>query len=221
MSTRAGAPSAPLVKPRLRGVSHLVAAALAALAGAWLLLQPLVPRARVGGLVYAFSLVVLFGVSALYHVPTWPPRRRAILRRLDHSAIFVLIAGSYVPFMLRLPIRDATIVLSIVWTCALGGVLVSIFWIHAPRGVVVALCVALGCVVVPWLPQLRAATTTTQLALILGGAVTYTIGGVVYARRWPNPHPPTFGYHEVFHALTIVAATMHFVAIVVALRGVR
>jgi hemolysin III len=202
--------SPPPTKPLLRGVSHEIAAGVAL--AAWIALAVLAPgaRGRAAANVYGASLFTLFAVSALYHRPTWPPRARAFMRRLDHSAIFVLIAGTYTPFCLLLGGARGAGLLAFVWTGAALGVLQSILWVHAPRAVVAALTVALGWVVVPVLPALRGLLGAPGVALLAGGGVLYTLGAVIYASRRPDPFPRVFGYHEVFHALVIVAAALHF-----------
>jgi hemolysin III len=200
----------PLVKPLLRGVSHEIAAAVAL--AAWIALAVLAPtgRGRAAALVYGASLFTLFAVSALYHRPTWAPRARAFMRRLDHSAIFVLIAGTYTPFCLLLGGSAGTRLLALVWGGAALGVAKSVLWVHAPRFVVATLTVALGWMVVPVVPALRALLGGAGIALLIGGGALYTVGAVVYATRRPDPFPRVFGYHEIFHALVIAAAALHF-----------
>jgi hemolysin III len=197
------------VKPLLRGVSHEVAAG-AALA-AWVVLAVLAPtpRGRAAALVYGGSLFTLFAVSALYHRPTWKPRARAVMRRLDHSAIFVLIAGTYTPLCLLLGGTSGTRLLALVWAGAFLGVVKSVVWAHAPRVVVATLTVALGWAVVPVVPALDALLGGAGVGLLMGGGVLYTLGAIVYATRRPNPFPRVFGYHEIFHALVVAAAALH------------
>jgi len=197
-------------KPLLRGVSHEIAAGVAL--AAWIALAVLAPtgRARGAALVYGASLFTLFSVSALYHRPTWPPRARAFMRRLDHSAIFVLIAGTYTPLCLLLGGTTGARLLALVWAGAALGVLKSILWVHAPRFVVATLTVALGWAVVPVLPSLQARIGGAGLGLLMGGGALYTLGAVIYATRRPDPFPRIFGYHEIFHALVVAAAALHF-----------
>lgn len=196
-------------KPILRGVSHEIAAAVALLA--WVALVATAPaaRGRVAANVYGASLFALFTVSALYHRKTWAPRARMWMRRLDHSAIFLLIAGTYTPIGLLLGPRGGTL-LTAVWAGAVLGVAQSVLWPRAPKALVAAVYVALGWMVLPMLPALRGALGPGALALLGAGGVLYTLGAVVYASRRPDPFPRVFGYHEVFHAMVIVAAALHF-----------
>jgi hemolysin III len=207
------------VKPLLRGVSHEIAAAVAVLAWIALALAAPVGPPRVAANVYGASLVSLFLVSALYHRPTWTPRARLLMRRLDHSAIFFLIAGTYTPICLLLPHRTGTTLLAIVWGGAAAGVLQSILWVRAPKPLVAAVYVLLGWVVVPVAPALHAALGGGAIALLGAGGAAYTTGAVVYALRRPDPFPRVFGYHEIFHALVIVAAACHFEVVIAALRA--
>jgi len=207
-----------LAKPLLRGVLHQIACGLAFVAGVLLVAVAPSARGRLAAAIYAASLVTLFGVSALYHRPTWSPPARAWMRRLDHSAIFVLIAGTYVPFAMLLPAPADRRMLTLVWACAGLGIAQSIFWVRAPKGLVVALCIAFGWLIVPYLRALQEVTELRQLLLLAAGGIIYSVGGLIYARRWPDPAPRVFGYHEVFHALTILAAVVHFIAVVAAVR---
>jgi hemolysin III len=200
-------------KPLLRGVSHEIAAGVAL--AAWVALALLAPagRPRVAANVYGASLFTLFAVSALYHRPSWPPRARLFMRRLDHSAIFFLIAGTYTPFSLLLPPATGERLLVIVWGGAAAGVLRAVLWPRAPKALAAALYVLLGWVVLPVIPTLRATLGGGAIALLMGGGLLYTVGAVVYATRRPDPFPRVFGYHEIFHALVVAAASVHFLAI--------
>jgi hemolysin III len=213
------APPPPRPKPLLRGVSHEIAAGVA-LAGlvALVLLAP-GPRARVGALVYGLSLVALFSVSALYHRPTWSPRARLWMRRLDHSAIFLLIAGTFTPLCLLLGDARARAMLAVVWAGAGLGVLRALVWPKAPRVVATALYLLLGWAVVPLIPAMYRALGGVSLALLAAGGVLYSVGAVIYATRRPDPFPRVFGYHEVFHALVIAAAGLHFAVAAGAVRA--
>jgi len=205
-------------KPLLRGISHEIAAGVALLAWGALALAagPGLPRAASN--VYGASLFTLFLVSAVYHRPTWKPRARLLMRRLDHSAIFFLIAGTYTPFCLLLPRASGLPFLAIVWGGAIAGVAQSILWVRAPKPLVAAVYVLLGWVIVPVVPALRAALGGGAIVLLFAGGGAYTLGALVYAARRPDPFPRVFGYHEVFHALVIVAACCHFA---VATRAIR
>jgi hemolysin III len=166
------------------------------------------------GAVYGIGLCALFGGSALYHRWRWNPRWRPILRRIDHSTIFVFIAASYTPVcLLVLSGTVRWVVLVTVWAGALGGVALSVAWITAPRVVACACYLALGWVAVIAFPQLTAALPLVPLVLIAVGGVLYTIGAVVFALQRPNPWPNVFGFHEIFHAFVVLAATAHFVAL--------
>jgi hemolysin III len=206
-------------KPLLRGVSHQIAA-FVALAG-WALLAATSPSpaARAAAHVYGASLVALFAVSAMYHRPRWSPRARAWMRRLDHSAIFLLIAGTYTPFCLLLGGRTGLALLAIAWVGAGLGVLRSVLWVRAPKPLVAGIYVALGWVIVPVLPRLRGVLGAGELGLLAAGGALYTLGAVVYATRRPDPSPRVFGYHEVFHAMVIAAAVCHYAVVAAALQA--
>jgi hemolysin III len=202
------------VKPRLRGVSHQYAFYVALAAAAALVVVARGGEARLAALVYGLSLAAMFGASALYHRIDWSPGPRAWLRRLDHSMIFVLVAGTYTPFALLVvePALGWT-VLGVAWAGALAGVVISLVWIDAPRWLSAVLYVALGWVSIVMMPQLWERAGALAVLLLATGGLLYTFGAVVYARRRPDPAPSIFGYHEVFHALVIAAAAAHFAAI--------
>ncbi len=206
-------------KPLLRGVSHEIAAVAALLAWGALALAAGPSRARAAANVYGASLFTLFFVSALYHRPTWAPRARLLMRRLDHSAIFLLIAGTYTPFCLLLPPASGLPLLALVWGVAAAGVLQSVLWVRAPKPLVVAVYVLFGWLVVPVVPVLRTALGGGAIALLVAGGAAYTLGAVVYATRRPDPFPRVFGYHEVFHALVVAAAACHFAVATAAIRA--
>jgi hemolysin III len=212
---------APPQKPLLRGVSHEIASGLA-LAG-WVVLAVTAASAaaRTAAMIYGASLFALFAVSATYHRPTWSPRARLVMRRLDHSAIFLLIAGTYTPFCLLMGGRQGRVLLAVAWTGAALGVLQSVFWVKAPKPLIAVLYVVLGWVIVPVLPAMRASLGGVGLGLLAGGGLAYTVGAVVYATRRPDPFPRVFGYHEIFHALVVVAAVCHFAAVASVLGAIR
>lgn len=199
--------------PRLRGLLHVYALWASLAAGAVLLVLAPAGRARMAAIVYAVGLCALFGASALYH--RWgSPRRRPLLRRLDHSTIFVFIAASFTPIgMLALRPPLGTAVLVGVWAGAAAGVVFSLAWVSAPRWLVAGSCLALGWVMVIALPELFRQVGAAASLLFLAGGGLYSLGAAVYAFERPNPCPRTFGFHEVFHALVIAAAVVHFIAI--------
>ncbi len=199
------------VKPRMRGVLHHHAALVAA--GAGLVVVALAPSARAAfaAAVHAASLVTLLAVSATYHRVNWGPEGRAWMRRADHAAIFLLIAGTYTGVgVLALPSEIARKMLSMVWLGAAAGVLQSLFWVRAPKPLIVVLYLALGWAIVPFMGAVHRAMTPLESALLYTGGLTYTVGAITYGVKKPNPLPGVFGYHEVFHALTLVACSTHF-----------
>jgi hemolysin III len=203
------------LKPRLRGVFHQWACAVSVPLGVALVIVAGTGRARIALTAYAVSLVGLFGVSALYHRIDWRSlTARDWMRRLDHSMIFILIAGSYTPFAvlaLRGPLASA--ILLAVWGGATLGVGFNLVWSNAPSWLRAALYVVLGWVAVVALPQLASAIGIGGLTLLGVGGVLYTLGAVVYAVKRPNPAPAVFGYHEIFHTLVIAAAALQYAVI--------
>ncbi|MCL9758280.1 hemolysin III family protein [Frankia sp. AiPa1] len=176
-------------------------------------------RARLGVAVYALSIAALFGTSALYHRTMWSTSRaRARMKRLDHSMIFIFIAGTYTPFaLIVMPATTARVVLAVVWSGAALGVAIRMFWLHSPRYLIIPLYIALGWAAAFVLPQLAHRAGIASMVLLLVGGVCYSLGAVVYATRRPNPAPTTFGYHEVFHTFTLVAALCHYIALMFAI----
>jgi hemolysin III len=202
------------VKPRLRGVSHRWAFFASLLAGGALAFLAPSRRAVAAAAIYALSLSALFGVSALYHEVTWSVPVRRWMRRLDHSMIFLLIAGTYTPFgLLVLSGTLAGVVLAVVWSGALLGMALNLVWVDAPKWFSAIVYVALGWVAVMAFPQLVALLGATATGLLVLGGVLYSAGAAVYALRRPDPAPAVFGYHEVFHALVIAAAITHYVVV--------
>jgi hemolysin III len=203
-----------LSKPRLRGVLHEYSFFVSVGSGVMLVLASSPDLARIASAVYAAALAGLFGVSALYHRVTWPPRAGAWMRRLDHAMIFLLIAGTYTPIaLLMLPRPKGLLLLALVWGASAAGIVFNLVWINAPRLVSPALYVVLGWIAIAALPDLLTSVRPATLVLLTSGGVVYSVGALVYATRRPNPAPAVFGYHEVFHALTIAAASMHFAAV--------
>jgi hemolysin III len=202
-----------ILKPRMRGVLHQYGFFVAVVLGAALVLVADGTRERVAALVYAFGLAGLLGTSALYHRVTWPPRARMWMRRLDHSMIFVLIASTVTPIgLLALEDPLRTVLLAVVWGGAAAGVALCLLWPMAPKWVSAATYLAVGWSGVLAMPGL-AGYAWSALALIAAGGVLYTVGAVVYALGRPDPAPRVFGYHEVFHALVLAAAALHYAAV--------
>jgi len=208
-------------KPLLRGVSHEIAAFIAALGAIVLVSAAPSPRATIAAGVYGATLTTLFTLSALYHRRTWSRPAYLLMRRFDHSAIFLLIAGSYTPLCLVLGGRLGYVLLAVAWAGAALGVLKSVFWQSAPRPLMAALAVGLGWVVVPVLPRLRSAVGAGALVLLLAGGLAYSVGALIYVLKRPNPAPAIFGYHEIFHALVIVAAGCHYAVMSSAVAAIR
>jgi hemolysin III len=204
----------PFERPRLRGVLHQWTFFVAIVLAALLVVLAPAGEPRVATAIYAIAVCALFGVSALYHRVIWPPRARRWMRRLDHSMIFVLIAGTYTPFgMVVLEGTLAVVVLAIAWGGAIAGIILKLVWIDAPKWLVATVYVGLGWVAILTFPELESRLGLGALALLIGGGTAYTVGAVIYALQRPDPAPKVFGYHEIFHALVIAAAAAHFAAV--------
>jgi hemolysin III len=203
------------VKPKLRGVSHEWAFFLSLGFGTALIILAETPRATLAVAIYAVSLSALFGTSALYHRVNWArPSVRQWMRRLDHSMIFFLIAGTYTPFaLLVLEGTLAMAILAVVWIGAIAGAIVEMIWIDHPQWASALIYLSLGWVAVAAFPELWTSMGPAGTLLVAAGGLLYTAGAVVYATQRPNPVPATFGYHEVFHLLVIAAAVAHFSAV--------
>jgi hemolysin III len=201
-------------KPRLRGVLHELGAYTAVPLGVVLGLAADGTLARVSAAVFAGTVVSMFAASALYHRFTWSPATRLWLRRLDHAGIFGLIAGTYTPFgLLVLQGRWRVVVLAVVWTGAAVAILAKLAWVAAPKWLSAVAGIVLGWVGVAVFPQILDRAGAPTAALVLGGGLCYTAGAVVYARRRPDPAPGIFGYHELFHALVLVAVALQYGAV--------
>lgn len=210
------------VKPRLRGFLHAAIAPVTLAAGLVLVLTSAPGAARFGSAVFAASALLLFSVSGALHRGRWSPITNRRLTRLDHACIFLLIAGSYTPYTLLL--LDGTkqvVMLSIAWGGALLGATFRVVWTTAPRWVYTPVYIALGWASVFFVGDFLARGGVTVVALIATGGLLYTIGGVVYGLRRPNPFPSWFGFHEVFHAFTIVAFAAHYTGVTVLTHTVR
>jgi hemolysin III len=210
------------VKPKLRGWLHAATAPLALGAGVVLVVLSPTASTRIGSAVFATSALALFTVSAVYHRGTWSPRVRQLLRRFDHANIFLLIAGSYTPFtLLLLHGLDRVVLLSVVWAGAVLGVLFRVFWVDAPRWLHTPIYVALGWAAVFFFGDFVHSASTAVLVLMCVGGGLYTLGGLVYGFQRPDPSPRWFGFHEVFHSLTVAAFATHYVGVSIATYALR
>jgi hemolysin III len=218
------------VKPRLRGWMHLATAPLTLAAGIVLVALSPDSTTRWGSAIFSLSALVLFTVSAVYHRGTWSPRVWGVLRRFDHSNIFILIAGSYTPFaLILLEGTQRTVLLTTVWTGAILGVLFRVFWTHAPRWLYTPIYIALGWAAVFFIPgfargateRLGAPMAVAVLVLVAAGGALYTLGAVVYGFKRPDPWPHWFGFHEVFHTCTILAFVSHYIGVSLATYALR
>jgi hemolysin III len=208
---------ADLGKPRLRGRLHQYAFFVALVCGI-VLCSIAATRPGIAPffsvLIYSITVCGLFGISALYHRRVWSERGYQIMRRMDHSMIFIFIAGTYTPFcVLLLPTSQAVLTLSLIWGGALGGVALKTIWPHLPRWASAPLYLALGWGAVAIMPQVLHNGGVVPLVLLCAGGVAYSAGAVFYALRRPNPWPTVFGHHEFFHACTLIAAICHQIAI--------
>jgi hemolysin III len=206
--------SVGLDKPRLRGVLHQGAFVIAVALAPLLIVGADGGRPRLAAAVFAASVAACFGASALYHRVTWSPRARPWMRRIDHAGVYLLIAGTYTPVSL-LALRGAwrPVILTIVWGGAAAAIVLKFIWVEAPKQLAAAIGLALGWVAVVVLPQLIGRLHPAAVILLVVGGLAYTAGAIVYARRRPDPVPAVFGYHELFHALTIVGVACQYVAI--------
>jgi hemolysin III len=202
------------VKPKLRGWLHASAVPLSLIGGILLIVYSTTTLGRVGAAVYLAASLLLFGTSATYHRFGWGKTGEAILRRMDHSNIYLFIAATYTPLALLLLTGTSRILLLVcIWASAILGVLFRVFWLSAPRWLYTALYIAMGWAAVAWLPQLWSTGGGLVIGLIGLGGLIYTGGAVVYALKRPNPSPTWFGFHEIFHTCTVLAAGCHYAAI--------
>jgi hemolysin III len=211
--TSAAAPE--LVKPRLRGVLHQWAFVVSLVAGLGLVVEAASARARLAVAVYALSVAALFGTSAVYHRVDWRRlRARRWMRRLDHTMIFVLIAGTYTPFsLLVLSGTLGTVILIAVWSAALAGAVFKLVWIDAPGWLGATTYIVLGWVALAAIPELVDRLGVPAVSALALGGILYSVGGVIYARKRPDPVPRIFGYHELFHALVVAAAGLQYAVV--------
>ena len=203
-----------LAKPKWRGVLHQAAFVVAVGLAPLLIVTADGGRAQFAAAVFAGSVIACFGASALYHRVTWKPRARLWMRRIDHAGVYVLIAGTYTPIsLLVLGGAWRPVVLTIIWAGAAAAIVLKFVWVGAPKWLAAAIGIALGWVAVVVLPQLVGRVDLAAVILLVAGGLAYTLGAIVYVRRRPDPVPAVFGYHELFHALTIVGVACQYVAI--------
>ncbi|MCB2177345.1 MAG: hemolysin III family protein [Actinomycetales bacterium] len=212
---------AAAVKPRLRGWIHAGMAPLVLAGSIVLVVLAPTPAGKASTAVFGVTAILLFGTSAIYHRFNWSPRPLAILRRMDHTNIFLIIAGTYTPLaVLLLPAATARVLLIVVWAGAIAGLLARVFWLGAPRWFYTPIYVALGWVAVWFLDDFWRTDLTpygpTIVWFVAAGGLAYTLGAVVYGTKWPNPSPRWFGFHEVFHSLTVVGYVTHYIAVSIA-----
>ncbi len=200
------------VKPSWRGWIHAATFPIAIAAGVVLIVLAEGPLAKTAASVFMASSLLLFGISALYHRINWKPKTKQVFRRLDHANIFLLIAGTYTPIaLLALPLDKGVILLIAVWSGALLGIGFRVFWLGAPRWLYVPLYVLLGWAAVAFMGDIYRANAAAMVLIIVGG-LCYTLGAVFYATKRPNPFPGRFGFHEIFHSLTVLAFLCHWTA---------
>ncbi|GAA1048120.1 PAQR family membrane homeostasis protein TrhA [Arthrobacter russicus] len=210
------APAPPEVKPSWRGWIHLAATPLALAAGIVLICVAPTTTGKVTSAVYAFTGILLFGTSAVYHRGNWSPKVKAVLKRLDHTNIMLVIAGTYTPLSaLLLPPEKAALLLWLIWCGALAGVAFRVLWVHAPRWLYVPIYVALGLASLFFIPDFFAASIPAAILICVGGAF-YIAGAVFYGIKRPNFSKAHFGFHEFFHAFTVAGFACHFIAIMFA-----
>lgn len=213
MAMRAESPST-LLKPRLRGASHHAAFYVALGAGPTLVASTPTAKTALAAAIYAICMAALFGISALYHRPNWPPATRRKLRRLDHAAIYAMIAGTFTPVgWVGLGGPEGDLLVRAIWLGAALGMLKAVAWINSPPALNAALYLLLGWLGAVSMPGLFARVGAPVVWLLVAGGVAYSIGAVVYALRRPDPIPHVFGYHEVFHVLVLLGCLCHFLAI--------
>ncbi|MFB7218651.1 hemolysin III family protein [Streptomyces sp. NPDC056227] len=202
------------VKPRMRGWLHAGMFPAVLIAGIVLIALTDSTRGRIACGIYIVTACLLFGVSAVYHRGTWGPRGEAVLRRLDHANIFLIIAGTYTPLtLLLLPESTGRPLLWAVWAAAAVGIAFRVFWVGAPRWLYTPCYIAMGWAAVFFLPDFMRTGGIAVLVLVVVGGLLYSAGGVIYGIKRPNPSPRWFGFHEVFHSLTLAAFTVHYVGI--------
>jgi hemolysin III len=208
------APEPVLARPLLRGVFHQVGFTVSLVVGTLLIVGADGARRHVAAAVFAGAVAFCFGASSLYHRITWTPRLRVWMRRVDHAGVYLLIAGTYTPVCLLVLTGEwRLVVLTIVWAVAGAAAILKFVWVDAPKWLSAAIGIALGWASLVVLPQVATRLDPAAVALLCAGGLVYTAGAIVYARRRPDPVPAVFGYHELFHALTLAAVSCQYVAI--------
>jgi len=201
-------------RPVLRGVFHQVGFSVSLVVGTLLIVGADGTRQHVAAAVFAAAVAICFGSSALYHRITWTPELRLWMRRVDHAGVYLLIAGTYTPVcLLVLTGAWRWTVLAVVWAGSGAAAIFKFVWVAAPKWLAAAIAIALGWVAVAVLPQLASRLDPAGVALLGAGGLVYTAGAIIYARGRPDPVPAVFGYHELFHALTLIAVSCQYVAI--------
>lgn len=217
VGTAHGAGGMRPAKPKMRGMLHLINTPIVLIGGLVLLIIANDMAVRAGCAVWTLTAILLFGHSAIYHRGRWSEKVEAVLRRIDHSNIAIFIAGTYTPLTIALLDGvEQVVLLSIIWGCALAEVLFRTLWLHAPRGLYVALYLVMGWVSVLWLGDFWRVGGPAVVILLICGGLAYSVGAVIYGLKRPNPSPTWFGFHELFHTGTVVGAICHWVAILLA-----
>ena len=199
------------MKPLARGYIHLAAFFITLYACTILIIYSNGAYAIFASVIYSVSLIGQYGVSALYHTRMWSRQKYLLLRRIDHAAIFVLIAGTATPIcLLKLKNASGLQLLSIFWLVAIIGMLMTTIWTHVPKWARALLYVAMGWIGILYFPEIKSSLDTTNIQLLVIGGVSYTLGAMIYAFKWPDPFPSVFGYHEVFHVLVVLGSGFHF-----------
>ncbi|WP_431606656.1 PAQR family membrane homeostasis protein TrhA [Legionella maioricensis] len=199
------------MKPLARGYIHLAAFFITLCACTILIISSNGAYAVFASVIYSISLIGQYGVSALYHIRMWSRQKYLLLRRIDHAAIFVLIAGTVTPIcLLKLKNTSGLQLLSIFWLVAIIGICVTTLWTHVPKWSRSLLYIVMGWIGILYFPEIKSSLDTTNIQLLITGGVTYTLGALIYAFKWPDPFPRVFGYHEVFHVLVVLGSGFHF-----------